>query len=149
MMNSSNNQHQNQQQQQHMIDGCGGVSLSEASVCSSSMGIRTPDIHPVPDVALSTVTQAATYGDMVYNTQQNYELTYAVHDPVVVWPTTTIDSNVLSSSNHLSRSSSIRSEMIGQSTLSEEYAMESSSPTMLDNVCYEKNQFSFFNSVFS
>ncbi|KAG2230986.1 hypothetical protein INT48_002765 [Thamnidium elegans] len=45
-----------------MLMNSSQVSLSEASVCSSSMGIRTPDVHPVPDTT-SSVAQVPCYGD--------------------------------------------------------------------------------------
>lgn len=134
MMKNSNHR----QQQQMMVEGCGGISLSEASVCSS-MGIRTPDIHPVPDVALPVVTQVASYGvgELMYAQQQNYELPYALHDPVVVWPNTNNTDTMFSSSLSTADSSaipsrsssivSIKSEMIEQQQQQQAYQTTSSS----------------------
>lgn len=59
-------------------------SLSEASVCSSSMGIRTPDVHPVPDTT-SSVAQVHYYGD--HSTKNRYpqqQQHWMPEDPV--WP---------------------------------------------------------------
>ena len=61
------------------------LDMSETSVCSS-MGIRTPDIHPVPD--MRTVTRVPSYGDMMH---QNYELPYVLHDST--WSTPLVSSS--------------------------------------------------------
>lgn len=64
------------------------VSLSEASVCSSSMGIRTPDVHPVPDTSLLlTVTQPTRYGDHQPMLNNNgFPQQWTPTDPALVWP---------------------------------------------------------------
>ncbi|KAI9483324.1 MAG: hypothetical protein EXX96DRAFT_499375 [Benjaminiella poitrasii] len=82
-----------------------GVSLSEASVCSSL--IHTPDVHPVPDMTIATTNATDSSSEIVAQTiastsyppsssasviQLNSDLYQQqnafVIDPVVTWPNT-------------------------------------------------------------
>lgn len=88
-----------QAQQQHMTMAYGdGLSLSESSVCSS-IDIRSPDIHPVPDtigMPSGMVAQAITHNilsspTISHHCNSNMMTSQQTSNtnPVLAWPSST------------------------------------------------------------